>query len=95
MSNLTSEQIQNLVEAHCFAVVDAMDMDDLVSFAVQQMMLSFDKNPGVGDTDVSELVEDIWVFKGEDEKETIQFLVDNGIGVDVAKQLYDEHDTNI
>jgi hypothetical protein len=95
MSNLNSKQIHCILESHCYDVIDSMDMDDLVSYALHQMMQSFDKNPGVGDTDVNELIEDIWVFKGEDEKETIQFLVDNGLGVDAAKQLYYEHATNI
>jgi hypothetical protein len=82
---LTSEQVSDLLTAHCNRVIDAMDMDDLVSYAVQMMMQSFDHNPGHGDTDVAMLIEDIWVAEGEDDDSTSEFIA--GI---VGNELADE-----
>lgn len=82
---LTSEQVNDLLVAHCNRVIDNMDMDDLVSYAVQMMMQSFDKNPGEGDTDVDMLIEDIWVAEGEDDDSTSEFI--SGV---VGDELADE-----
>ena len=51
-----------------------MEMDDLVSYAIQMMSQSFDKNPGQGDTDVPMLIQDIWVAEGEDDDSTSEFI---------------------
>lgn len=82
---LTSEQIADLCQAHCYRVIDNMDADDLFSYAVQMMYQSFDKNPGQGDTDVDMLIEDIWVAEGEDDDSTSEFIA----GV-VGNELADE-----
>ena len=74
MANLTSEQIFELLESHCLRVVDNMDYDDLVSYAIQMMIQSFYKNPGQGDTDVPKLIQDIWVAEGEDDDSTSEFI---------------------
>lgn len=87
---LTAEQINDLCLAHCNRVVDNMDMDDLVSYAVQQMMTSFDRNPGQNDTDLDMLIEDIWVAEGEDEDSTTEFLIGAGIDPEVAEKLVNE-----
>ena len=83
---LTSEQVQDLLVAHCNRVIDNMDMDDLVSYAVQMMMTSFDQNPGQGDTDVDMLIEDIWVAEGEDDDSTFEFIAGT-VGNDLAEEI--------
>ncbi len=83
---LTSEQISDLCQAHCYRVIENMDMDDLVSYAVQMMYQSFDKNPGQNDTDVDMLIEDIWVAEGEDDDSTEEFI--SGIvGSELASEI--------
>ena len=83
---LTTEQVSDLLVAHCNRVIDAMDMDDLVSYAVQMMMQSFDQNPGQGDTDVPMLIEDIWVAEGEDDDSTQEFIA-GVVGNDLAEEI--------
>ena len=63
-----------------------MDMDDLVSYAVQMMMSSFDQNPGQGDTDVAMLIEDIWVAEGEDDDSTQEFIA-GIVGDELAEEI--------
>lgn len=82
--SLTTEQVEDLLVAHCNRVIDNMDMDDLVSYAVQMMMTSFDKNPG--DTDVAMLIEDIWVAEGEDDDSTQEFIA-GVVGDDLAEEI--------
>ena len=84
--NLTSEQISDLCQAHCYRVIDNMDMDDLVSYAVQMMYQSFDKNPGQNDTDLAMLIEDIWVAEGEDDDSTQEFIA-GVVGDELAEQI--------
>ena len=83
--NLTTEQVSDLLQAHCLRVIDNMEMDDLVSYAIQMMAQSFDKNPGQGDTDVPMLIQDIWIAEGEDDDSTSEFIA----GV-VGNELADE-----
>ena len=83
---LTSEQVSDLLTAHCYRVIDNMDMDDLVSYAVQMMTQSFDKNPGQGDTDVDMLIEDIWVAEGEDDDSTQEFIA-GVVGDELAEEI--------
>jgi hypothetical protein len=83
---LTSEQVSDLLSAHCYRVIDNMDADDLFSYAVQMMMQSFDQNPGQGDTDVDMLIEDIWVAEGEDDDATQEFIA-GVIGDDLAEEI--------
>jgi hypothetical protein len=83
---LTSEQISDLCQAHCYRVIDQMDMDDLVSYAVQMMYNSFDKNFGDGDTDLDMLIEDIWVAEGEDDDSTEEFIA-GIVGSDLASEI--------
>jgi hypothetical protein len=83
---LTTEQISDLCQAHCYRVIDSMSADDLFSYAVQMMYQSFDKNPGNGDTDLPMLIEDIWVAEGEDDDATSEFI--SGIvGNDLADEI--------
>lgn len=84
--NLTSEQVKDLCQAHCYRVIEQMDMDDLISYAVQMMYSSFDKNPGDGDTDVAMLIEDIWVAEGEDDDSTEEFIA-GIVGSDLAEEI--------
>lgn len=84
--NLTTEQVKDLCQAHCYRVIDNMDMDDLISYAVQMMYNSFDKNFGDGDTDVDMLIEDIWVAEGEDDDSTSEFIA-GIVGSDLAEEI--------
>ena len=84
--NLTSEQVSDLLQDHCYRVINEMDADDLFSYAVQMMMQSFDKNPGQGDTDVAMLIEDIWVAEGEDDDSTQEFIA-GVVGNELAEEI--------
>lgn len=88
---LTSEQVSDLLYAHCYRVFDNMDADDLMSYAVQMMSQSFDQNPGQGDTDVEMLLEDIWVAEGEDLDSTSEFIA-GVVGNDVADEIMKTHE---
>jgi hypothetical protein len=83
---LTSEQISDLLQDHCYRVINEMDADDLFSYAVQMMMQSFDRNPGQGDTDVAMLIEDIWVAEGEDDDSTQEFIA-GVVGDELAEEI--------
>jgi len=83
---LTSEQVSDLLTAHCYRVIDSMDMDDLVSYAVQLMMQSFDKDPGQGNTDVEALIQDIWIAEGEDDDSTQEFIA-GVVGNELAEEI--------
>lgn len=83
---LTSEQVSNLLQDHCYRVINEMDADDLFSYAVQMMMQSFDQNPGQGDTDVAMLIEDIWVAEGEDDDSTLEFIA-GAVGDELAEEI--------
>jgi hypothetical protein len=83
---LTSEQVSELLTAHCYRVIDNMSSDDLFSYAMQMMASSFDKNPGQGDTDVEMLIEDIWVAEGEDDDSTQEFVA-GIVGNDLAEEI--------
>ena len=85
-TNLTSEQVSDLLIAHCYRVIENMDMDDLVSYAVEMMSLSFDKNPGQGDTDVPMLIQDIWIAEGEDDDSTQEFIT-GVVGNEIAEEI--------
>ena len=85
-SLLNSDQIADLCQAHCYRVIEQMDMDDLVSYAVQMMYQSFDKNPGQNDTDVDMLIEDIWVAEGEDDDSTLEFIA-GVVGDELAGEI--------
>jgi len=86
MSNLTSEQISEILLAHCYRVIDNMNHDDLVSYAVQMMCESFYKNPGQGDTDVNMLIQDIWYAEGEDDDSTLEFVA-GVVGNEIADEI--------
>ena len=83
---LTSEQVSDLLQDHCYRVINEMDADDLFSYAVQMMMQSFDQNPGQGDTDVTMLIEDIWVAEGEDDDSTQEFIA-GVVGNELAEEI--------
>ena len=83
---LTSEQISDLLQDHCYRVINEMNHDDLFSYAVQMMMQSFDQNPGQGDTDVAMLIEDIWVAEGEDDDSTQEFIA-GVVGDELAEEI--------
>ncbi len=83
---LTTEQVSDLCQAHCYRVIENMDMDDLISYAVQMMYQSFDKNPGQNDTDLDMLIEDIWVAEGEDDDSTLEFIA-GVVGDDLADEI--------
>ncbi len=82
---LTTEQVSELLTAHCYRVIDNMSSDDLFSYAMQMMIQSFDQNPGQSDTDIAMLIEDIWVAEGEDEDSTQEFIA-GVVGNDLAEE---------
>jgi hypothetical protein len=84
--NLTTEQVSDLLQAHCYRVFNNMNYDDLMSYAIQMMSQSFDKNPGQGDTDVPMLIEDIWVAEGEDDDSTSEFIA-GVVGNETADEI--------
>jgi hypothetical protein len=86
MTQLTSEQVSDLLQAHCYRVIDNMDADDLMSYAIQMMAQSFDQNPGQGDTDVPMLIQDIWIAEGEDDDSTLEFIA-GIVGNDLADEI--------
>lgn len=84
--NLTREQISDLCQAHCYRVINNMNHDDLMSYAIQMMYTSFDKDPGQGNTDVEMLIQDIWVAEGEDDDSTSEFIA-GVVGNDLAQEI--------
>jgi hypothetical protein len=87
MTKLLSElQTQELLTAHCYSVLNKMDHEDLLSYAMQMMSQSFDKNPGQFDVDVDALIEDIWEAQGENEGATELFIA-NVVGHDIAEKI--------
>lgn len=84
--SLTTQQVNDLLTAHCYRVIDNMSSDDLFSYAMQMMSASFDKNPGQGDTDVPMLIEDIWVAEGEDDDSTQEFIA-GVVGDELAEEI--------
>ena len=84
--SLTPEQVSDLVHAHCYRVIDNMNADDLMSYAIQMMVQSFDENPGQGDTNVEMLIEDIWIAEGEDDDATSEFIA-GVVGNDLADEI--------
>lgn len=87
---LSTEQLYTLVTAHCHRVINNMNHDDLISYAMQMMMESFDSNPGSGDTDQEMLICDILTAEGEDYDSAHEFIVGEGIDPDVAEELLRE-----
>lgn len=85
--SLTADQVNDILVAHCHRVIDSMDMDDLISYAMQMMMQSFDANPGQGDTDLEMLMTDVFIAEDEDEDSVYEFLVGVGINNDTASTL--------
>ncbi len=87
MSSLTPEQLSELLEGHCRRVIDNMNSDDLYNYALQQMQQSFDQNPGVGDTEIDRLIEDIITTEDGDNDAASEFIVGAGIDGNVADEL--------
>jgi hypothetical protein len=88
-SLLTSDQVADLCQAHCYRVIEQMNMDDLISYAVQMMYSSFDQNPGQGDTDLESLVSDIWIAEGEDDDAAVEFIA-GVVGDELANKVYEQ-----
>ena len=91
---LTSEQLRKILEAHCKRKVQGMDINELRSYALNGLKESFDKNPGVGDTDEDLLVEDIIEHDhlyGDDIIESREFLMSCGIDKKEAQELLKDY----
>jgi protoporphyrinogen oxidase len=86
MANLTSEQVSNLLQEHCYRVIENMNHDDLMSYAMQMMMQSFDKSPGQGDTDVNMLIQDIFIAEDEDDDSVSEFIA-GVVGNEIADEI--------
>jgi hypothetical protein len=87
MTKLTPDQTQALLNAHCHRVVNNMDWDDLVNYAVQMMKESFDINPGCGDTDINQLLCDIQIAEDDDEDAMFEFIHGEIGAADLAEEL--------
>lgn len=92
MPKLNSDQINELLIAHCNRVIENMNHDDLLSYALDKMMESFDKDPGVGNTDQDLLVKDIIKAEGGDKDDAAEFICGCGIEGDVADRLVEDSD---
>ncbi len=84
---LSSEQLQDLLTAHCRRVIDNMNHNNLISYAMRMMAQSFDSNPGMGDTDQAMLITGILAAEGEDRDAAHEFIVGAGIDPDTADEL--------
>jgi len=88
---LTSDQIDNLLTDHCYRVLNNMNHDDLLNYAMQMMKESFDKNLGIGDTDVDMLMRDIFIAEDQDEDSVYEFLIGSGIEDEITTDLINQH----
>jgi len=52
----------------------ACDHDDLIYYAMQMMMKSFDKDQGMGNTDLNMLIKDMLIAEGDDEDSVSEFI---------------------
>jgi len=52
----------------------AWDHDDLIYYAMQMMMKSFDKDQGMGNTDLNMLIKDMLIAEGDDEDSVSEFI---------------------
>jgi hypothetical protein len=94
---LTPEKLRKILEAHCKRKVQGMDINELRSYALNGLKESFDKNPGVGDTDEFLLMEDIIEHDhlyGDDIIHSRKFLMSCGIDKNEAKELIKEQVSN-
>lgn len=71
---LNSDQLHNLLAAHCYRVINEMQHDDLIAYATQMMMQSFEIDPGQGNYDLPMLVADIYTAEGEEEDGAHEFI---------------------
>jgi hypothetical protein len=68
-----------------------MDADDLYNYAFRMMTESFDKDPGVGNTDIPLLIRDIFIAENDDEDSVHEFIVGSSISNEDATQLINEN----
>lgn len=87
----TEEQISSLVYSHCRRVIDNMNHDDIINYAIQMMIDSFDKDPGVGNTDVDRLLGDIYEAELGDLDSVSEFLEGEGIPQNVVDTIMGEY----
>jgi hypothetical protein len=87
---LSDSQLKDLLAAHCYRVINNMNHNDLMGYAIQMMIGSFDVNPGQGDTDQTMLIEDILTAEGEDDDAAVEFITGVGIDPDTAQALIDQ-----
>jgi hypothetical protein len=86
---IPQEQIQDILDAHCRRAIDGMNYDALYNYALNQMKLSFDKNPGCGDTSLSVLMNDIKNAEGQDLDSVSEFLTGAGVEDKLIDDLMD------
>lgn len=87
MPQLNPDQVNELLIAHCNRVIENMNHDDLLAYALDKMMESFDKDPGVGNTDQSMLISAIINAEGGDKDDAAEFICGVGVEGDVADKL--------
>lgn len=91
---LTPEQINKILEAHCKRKVQAMDINELRSYALNGLKEEFDKNRGFDDKDVILLIEDIIEHDhcyGDDIIDSREFLISCGIDKKEAEELINDN----
>ena len=72
-------------------VLNNMNHDDLLNYAMQMMKESFDVTPGMGDTGVDMLMRDIFIAEDDDEDSVYEFLIGSGIEDEIAEGLASSH----
>lgn len=93
MPALSPEQINKVLFAYCKHRIDSKTFEELRDYAINAMADSYSKNPGVWDTDLSMLIEDVEVNM---EGEALSFLVnDCGIPPGLAEHVLEDRDSRI
>ena len=78
--NLSQKQLNEIIVAHAINVVNGMDMDDLVSYARDQMVEYYEMN------DAQTLFSDLMNDNNYDIDAVVNFMVKNGVNEQEAHQ---------
>lgn len=93
MSALLPEQINKVLFAYCKYRIDSKTFEELREYAINAMADSYSKNPGMWDTDLSMLIEDM---EASMEEEALPFLLnDCGIPPGLAEHVLEDRDSRI
>jgi hypothetical protein len=93
MPALSPAQINKVLFAYCKHRIDSKTFEELRDYAINAMADSYSKNPGVWDTDLSMLIEDMGATM---EEEAFPFLnIECGIPSDLADRVLADHDITL